>query len=172
MATKVLFPPASFPSPLLQASNILPGPHSCLSCTTFLGCSLSVTSLLHYLSQDTYKDKYPRTPHSPPLGSLTPRSFLSSQQKCHGEEDHALPQQVWSSLSTTSYDQESHVVPSCSSLWTHCFSFSYQQNSAHTGHPQLHKGKQEAPGQTRNTDVQGKVEGEKAQEGRTGVNPL
>ena len=101
MATKVLFPPASFPSPLLQASNILPGPHPCLSCTTFLGCSLSVTSLLHYLSQDTHKDKYPRIPHSPPLGSLTSRSFLSSQQKCHGEEDHTLPQQVWSSLRTT-----------------------------------------------------------------------
>ena len=30
-------PPASFPSPLLQASNILPGPHPCLSCTNFLG---------------------------------------------------------------------------------------------------------------------------------------
>nr|XP_020755172.1 uncharacterized protein LOC110140861 [Odocoileus virginianus texanus] len=148
----------------------LPGPHPCLSCTTFWD-AVSVTSLLHYLSQDIHKDKqYPRTPHSPPLGSLTPRSFLSSQQGCHGGEDHALPQQVWSSLRTTavtkSHTSSPAVLPSGPTAFPSATSriLPIQATPSSCWGLRVHKGKQEAPGQTRSTDVQGKVEGEKARE--------
>jgi len=57
-----------------------------------------------------------------------------------------------------SHDQESHVIPNCSSLWTHCFSFNYQQNSAHTGHPQFMLVTQSTQGKTRGPRIDREIQ--------------